>query len=91
MALKKQVSLNLNVRGLAPSATLTINETVKEIRRNGGRIFNFGLGQSPFPVPQSVVNALKHHAHEKDYLPVVLVQFSLSHFFFSSPLCIWYL
>jgi aspartate aminotransferase len=29
-----------------------------------------GLGQSPFPVPECVVNALRHHAHEKDYLPV---------------------
>ena len=29
-----------------------------------------GLGQSPFPVPVPVVETLKMHAHEKDYLPV---------------------
>lgn len=27
------------------------------------------MGQSPFPVPQPLVEALKLHAHEKDYLP----------------------
>ena len=30
----------------------------------------FGLGQSLFPVPNSVVAALQRHAAEKDYLPV---------------------
>jgi aspartate aminotransferase len=29
-----------------------------------------GLGQSPFPVPERVVESLRVHAHEKDYLPV---------------------
>ncbi len=29
-----------------------------------------GLGQSPFPVPDRVVDELRHHAHEKSYLPV---------------------
>ncbi len=29
-----------------------------------------GLGQSPFSVPSVVVEALKQHAHEKDYLAV---------------------
>ncbi|MBN1340938.1 MAG: aminotransferase class I/II-fold pyridoxal phosphate-dependent enzyme, partial [Bacteroidales bacterium] len=28
------------------------------------------LGQSPFPVPTKVVEALKRNAHQKDYLPV---------------------
>lgn len=30
---------------------------------------NLGLGQSPFPVPPSIVEELRRHAHEKDYLP----------------------
>jgi aspartate aminotransferase len=30
----------------------------------------FGLGQSPFPVPAPVVEALRTNAHRKDYLPV---------------------
>jgi aspartate aminotransferase len=29
-----------------------------------------GLGQSPFPVPESVVQSLKDNAHQKAYLPV---------------------
>ena len=63
-------SLNLNVRGLKQSATLAINEQSNALRRAGRRIYKLGLGQSPFPVPSEVVDALKHHAHEKDYLPV---------------------
>jgi aspartate aminotransferase len=66
----KYVSLNLNVRGLGPSATLRINEYSRDLERSGRKIYKMGLGQSPFPVPQSVVNALKLYAREKDYLPV---------------------
>ncbi len=66
----KHVSLNMNVRGLKPSATLAINERSNALRREGKSIFKLGLGQSPFPVPDCVVNALRHHAQEKDYLPV---------------------
>ncbi|TDI47928.1 MAG: aminotransferase class I/II-fold pyridoxal phosphate-dependent enzyme [Acidobacteria bacterium] len=64
------VNLNLNVRGLTPSATLAINELSAELIAQGRDIFKFGLGQSPFPVPRSVVEALKENAHQKDYLPV---------------------
>jgi len=66
----KYVSLNLNVRGLSQSATLAINERSVELRRNGRTVHRLGLGQSPFPVPSPVVEALKLHASEKDYLPV---------------------
>jgi len=64
------VQLNLNVRGLGQSATLAINERCAELRRAGREIYRLGLGQSPFPVPQAVVQALRDHAAEKDYLPV---------------------
>lgn len=70
---KKQalaVNLNLNVRGLAPSATLAINEKSNQLIRQGQTIYKLGLGQSPFPVPERVVESLRQHAHEKDYLPV---------------------
>ncbi|MBW6460402.1 MAG: hypothetical protein K0B08_07485, partial [Bacteroidales bacterium] len=67
---KFQVHLNLNVRGLAPSSTLAINEKSNELVREGRKVFRFGLGQSPFPVPDSVVETLKQNAHQKDYLPV---------------------
>ncbi|MCH7827081.1 MAG: aminotransferase class I/II-fold pyridoxal phosphate-dependent enzyme [Bacteroidetes bacterium] len=64
------VNLNLNVRGLPQSATLVINEKSDELRRQGKKVCKLGLGQSPFPVPQSVVEELKINAHQKDYLPV---------------------
>jgi len=70
MNLRKHVSLNLNVRGIGQSATLAINERVKLLESQGQKVYSFGLGQSPFPVPTPVVNALKLYAHEKDYLPV---------------------
>lgn len=66
----KNISLNMNVRGLKPSATLAINERSNELRRAGKTVYKLGLGQSPFPVPEPIVEALRHHAPEKDYLPV---------------------
>jgi aspartate aminotransferase len=62
--------LNLNVRSLSQSATLAINEQSARLQADGRRVYKLGLGQSPFPVPQPVVEALKSHAHEKDYLAV---------------------
>ncbi|OPY51272.1 MAG: Aspartate aminotransferase [Methanosaeta sp. PtaU1.Bin060] len=70
MTLQKHVSLNINIRGVGESPTLAINERVNLMKSQGQKIYNFGLGQSPFPVPTPVVDALKLHAHEKDYLPV---------------------
>ncbi len=70
MSKQNPIHLNLNVRGLAPSATLAINEKSAEMQANGKPVFRLGLGQSPFPVPERVVQALRDHAHEKDYLPV---------------------
>ncbi|UCF37376.1 MAG: pyridoxal phosphate-dependent aminotransferase [Acidobacteriota bacterium] len=64
------INLNLNVRGLGQSATLEINELSAELIRQGREVFRMGLGQSPFPVPQVVVDELKVNAHQKAYLPV---------------------
>ena len=36
----------------------------------GRTIYRMGLGQSPFPIPESVVQSLRENAHQKDYLPV---------------------
>lgn len=64
------VHLNLNIRGMRPSATVAINERCDALRREGREVYKLGLGQSPFPVPQVVVDELRNRAHEKDYLPV---------------------
>ncbi|MCA1758975.1 MAG: aminotransferase class I/II-fold pyridoxal phosphate-dependent enzyme, partial [Bacteroidales bacterium] len=64
------VNLNLNVRGLNQSATLLINERSNELIKQGKTVYKLGLGQSPFPVPGIVQEALRRNAHQKDYLPV---------------------
>lgn len=66
----KYYSLNLNVRGIGKSPTLAINELSKKLGAKGRQIYRMGLGQSPFPIPLDVVESLKMHAHEKDYLAV---------------------
>jgi aspartate aminotransferase len=68
---RRQVSLNLNVRGMHQSATLAIKERVRALRREGRHVYDLGLGQSPFPVPAPIVEALRLAAPEKDYQPVM--------------------
>jgi aspartate aminotransferase len=63
-------AINLNVRGIQPSATLRINELSNQLRAEGRDIIKLGLGQSPFPVPERVVESLQENAFQKDYLPV---------------------
>jgi len=67
---KKHLYLNPNVRGLKESPTLRINQRCKELAAEGKHIYKLGLGQSPFPVPEQVVNALRLYAPQKDYLHV---------------------
>jgi len=64
------VSLNLNVRGLGRSATMLINELTNRLLAGGRTVYRLGLGQSPFPVPPCVVEALRSNAHQKGYLEV---------------------
>jgi aspartate aminotransferase len=58
------------VRGLRSSPTLAINELSNRLEREGRTVYKLGLGQSPFPVPESVVAALEAAAHRNAYLPV---------------------
>jgi aspartate aminotransferase len=53
---------------LEPSATLAINEKSKKLIAQGKKIYRFGFGQSPFPVPEKIVSVLKENAAKKDYL-----------------------
>ena len=57
------ITLNLNVRGLTPSATLAINELSSKLRQEGKHIYTLGLGQSPFPVPRPVVEELRANVY----------------------------
>ena len=47
--IKDQISL------LKPSATLAINEESNRLQAAGKKIYKFGFGQSPFPVPEKIV------------------------------------
>ena len=59
-----------NISSLKPSSTLVINEKSKELISQGKKVYQFGFGQSPFPVPQKIVDTLKDNAHKKEYLPI---------------------
>ncbi len=65
-----QSGIKRHIRGFATSATLEINERSNALRAEGRTVYKLGLGQSPFPVPPPVVEALRQHATQKDYLPV---------------------
>ncbi|MGY0219708.1 pyridoxal phosphate-dependent aminotransferase [Endozoicomonadaceae bacterium StTr2] len=62
--------LNTAVSSLQPSVTLQINELSERLIGEGRDIIRLGFGQSPFPVPEIVVDALRQHAASKSYLPV---------------------
>ena len=58
------------IRSLKPSATLAINEESNRLEKIGKKIYRFGFGQSPFPIPETVVSALKLNASKNKYLPM---------------------
>ena len=64
------VEINKNFHNLEKSTTLAINEKSNELLSQGREVYKFGLGQSPFPVPESVAEELQKKAYEKDYLAV---------------------
>ena len=57
--------VNSQFRGLEPSSTLRINEISHKLINEGKEVFKFGLGQSPFPIPEIIVNSLKKNAFQK--------------------------
>ena len=54
---------------LKPSATLAINEESNKLKKKGKKIYKFGFGQSPFPIPDSVISSLKSSANKKGTTP----------------------
>jgi len=58
------------INKLKPSATLAINEESNRLNKSGKKIYKFGFGQSPFPIPESIVLALKANADKHTYLPM---------------------
>lgn len=64
------VRIGETVRGLEDSPTLAVQLASERRAAAGLPVWRLGLGQSPFPVPAPVVEALREHAHRKEYLPV---------------------
>lgn len=64
------MKIQSRVSELKPSDTLVINQISQQLEKQGRTIYKFGFGQSPFPVPSIVREALIQNAHQKDYLPV---------------------
>lgn len=58
------------LRAVEKSQTLLLNEQSRNLEGEGKKVYKFGFGQSPFLPPQNVIDALKTHAHRKDYSPV---------------------
>ena len=56
--------------GKGKSPTLHINELSDAMEAEGKEVFRFGFGESPFPVPEEIEEALRDNAHHKSYLPV---------------------
>ena len=62
--IKKKISI------LKPSATLAINEESNRLKKSGKKVYKFGFGQSPFPIPKNIVLELKNNASKNKYLPM---------------------
>ena len=65
-----QSKVKKNILKLKESSTLAINEKSKNLIKSGKKIYRFGFGQSPFQIPNKIVETLKLNAHRKEYLPI---------------------
>jgi len=57
------------VRGLKVSATLAINDRVKELWAEGKNVFHLAFGESRFPVHPKIASALCDNVQKRSYLP----------------------
>lgn len=62
------MELSSRVKHTKHSATLAINEFAKNLRAKGETLLHMGFGESPFPVNQSVREALCNNTDQKSYL-----------------------
>ncbi|MGA0163674.1 MAG: pyridoxal phosphate-dependent aminotransferase [Bdellovibrionota bacterium] len=63
------IVVNSKLLNLRQSATVLINQQVKDLRAQGKQVYHFGFGQSPFEVHESVQKALCEASSQKLYLP----------------------
>ena len=60
------INIKENIINVKTSSTLAINELSKKLEKKGKKIYKFGLGQSPFPVPENIVKELQNIYPLKD-------------------------
>ena len=58
-----------HIRGSRVSATLSMNERVREMWDAGRQVFHLGFGESRFPVHPKLAEALRSNLHQRSYLP----------------------
>ncbi len=63
-------SIQAYLRSGKHSETLLINQLSQSRSDNNQQVFKFGFGQSPFPVPDEIVQSLADAAHRKEYMSV---------------------
>lgn len=65
-----KVVKQLLLREELKSQTLAINEKSKALEAEGKTVYKLGFGESPFPVPQFLVDEVIKNASANEYLPV---------------------
>jgi len=63
-----QTSVNKQISTLKESATLEINQLALNLKNKGENIYHLGFGESPFPIPEAMQNALSQNVHQKNYI-----------------------
>lgn len=71
-AIKQNLStlISSSIRKVDKSETLLLNELSRELEASGKQVFKLGFGESPFPPPQFVIEALTKNSSRKDYTKV---------------------
>lgn len=59
------------LQGLKASATLKMNDRIREMMAGGREVFHLGFGESRFPVHPRLAHALRENVHQRSYLPAL--------------------
>lgn len=59
------------LRGLKVSATLSLNERVRDLWETGHDVYHLGFGESRFPVHPKIARALQDNVQQRSYLPAL--------------------
>jgi len=68
--MKSTTNISRYLRESKHSETLLVNQLSINRSENNQPVFKFGFGQSPFPVPVEISQALAQAAHRKEYMSV---------------------